>query len=566
MNDEFTPGTFVEPTSTVEISISCRNLLDMDVFSRSDPMCVVYHHPAGMSHWVELVRTEVIWDNLDPDFVTKVAIDYRFEIEQPLRFEVYDIDAPSANLENHDFLGYAECTLAQVVAAGYQGLSLPLLQNKSKYYPILPKNAKISKGSIILLAEELVQFKEEVTLKVQGYSMGRTKVYSCILAPKIFFVLSKINENGSYTVVYRSEASPGKTPVWRPATIPMRTLCNGDKDRTLQFHVFQVGLNGYHSSLGMVFTTVNKMSELVGSETVNLTGKNGLEKAATLKFAQVTIAPVFTFMEYISGGTQIHCCFAIDFTATSGSRPNPYEQAIQAVGEIIQDYDQTKKFPAYGFGARVPPSGEVRHNFPVTLTDNPFCNGIEGVMEAYRNCIRQIQLYGPTNFAPVIRDVANLARKNMEGNHYYVLVIITDGIITDMPQTKEVIVGAAHLPLSIIIVGVGRANFAAMDELDGDTVRLSYNGKFAPRDIVQFVPYRDSYTWMASVSPDAVQWYSGYESTGKVAKIRLAQEVLAEIPEQITSFMKSRSIVPVGRKTDQPTRARVTSGQGTSSS
>lgn len=44
----------------------------MDVFSRSDPMCVVYHHPLGMTHWVELVRTEVIYDCLDPDFVTKV--------------------------------------------------------------------------------------------------------------------------------------------------------------------------------------------------------------------------------------------------------------------------------------------------------------------------------------------------------------------------------------------------------------------------------------------------------------------------------------------------------------
>lgn len=91
-------------------------------------------------------------------------MDYRFEIEQPLRFEVYDIDAPSANLENHDFLGYAECTLASIISAGYNGLTLPLLQNKSKYYPILPKNAKVSKGTIILLAEELVQFKEEVRI------------------------------------------------------------------------------------------------------------------------------------------------------------------------------------------------------------------------------------------------------------------------------------------------------------------------------------------------------------------------------------------------------------------
>lgn len=41
------------------------------------------------------------------------------------------------------------------------------------------------------------------------------------------------------------------------------------------------------------------------------------EKPAILKFTQVTIAPVYTFMEYISGGTQIHCCFAIDFTASN---------------------------------------------------------------------------------------------------------------------------------------------------------------------------------------------------------------------------------------------------------
>lgn len=43
-----------------------------------------------------------------------------------------------------------------------------------------------------------------------------------------------------------------------------------------------------------------------------------------------------------------------------------------------------------------------------------------------------------SNFAPVVGDVADLAREHMDGKHYYVLVIITDGIITDMPQTKEV--------------------------------------------------------------------------------------------------------------------------------
>lgn len=104
--------------------------------------------------------------------------------------------------------------------------------------------------------------------------MGRTKF--CMFPPKVFFVLSKSTESGNYTIVYRSEACPGKSPTWRLATIPLRTLCNGDKERTLQFRVFQVGLNGYHTSLGMLFTTVNKMGALVGSEGVKLTGKNGV--------------------------------------------------------------------------------------------------------------------------------------------------------------------------------------------------------------------------------------------------------------------------------------------------
>jgi len=47
-------------------------------------------------------------------------------------------------------------------------------------------------------------------------------------------------------------------------------------------------------------------------------------------------------------------------------------------------------------------------------------------------------------------------------------------------------VSASNLPLSIIIVGVGNADFEAMEELDGDTVRLTApDGRVAARDIVQ---------------------------------------------------------------------------------
>lgn len=71
------------------------------------------------------------------------------------------------------------------------------------------------------------------------------------------------------------------------------------------------------------------------------------------------------------------------------------------------------------------------------------------------------------------------------------LLIITDGVITDLDETRHAIVNASKLPMSIIIVGVGGADFSAMEFLDGDGGSLrSPSGEMAIRDIVQFVPFR----------------------------------------------------------------------------
>ena len=73
---------------------------------------------------------------------------------------------------------------------------------------------------------------------------------------------------------------------------------------------------------------------------------------------------------------------------------------------------------------------------------------------------------------------------------YYVLLLLTDGIITDMDQTRDAIVYASGLPMSLIIVGVGNADFSDMNFLDGDSgVLKGANGRPAERDIVQFVPF-----------------------------------------------------------------------------
>ena len=56
------------------------------------------------------------------------------------------------------------------------------------------------------------------------------------------------------------------------------------------------------------------------------------------------------------------------------------------------------------------------------------------------------------------------------GNKTQMVHETNDGEITDFAQTVEAIVMADDAPLSILIVGVGQADFSAMDELDGDGV------------------------------------------------------------------------------------------------
>ena len=140
-------------------------------------------------------------------------------------------------------------------------------------------------------------------------------------------------------------------------------------------------------------------------------------------------------MDYVQGGTEINCTVAIDFTGnilifqweflcniflfvqrptaiqTRGG-PTLYEQALSAVGEIIEDYDTDKQFPVIGFGARLPPVGRVSHEFHVNFNPtNPYCDRVPGIIAAYRSCLPLVQLYGPTNFAPVIRHVTKFAQQ-----------------------------------------------------------------------------------------------------------------------------------------------------------
>ncbi|XP_066554476.1 copine-9 [Amia ocellicauda] len=535
---DFDPLHSSVPATKIEVTVSCRNLLDMDTFSKSDPVVVLYLQGIGTKEWREFGRTEVIDNTLNPDFVRKFVLDFFFEEKQNLRFDVYNVDSRSSNISKHkDFLGQTFCTLGEIIGSTGSRLEKTLSGIPGKKC-----------GVITLSAEELSNCRDIATMQLCANKLDKKDFFG---KSDPFLVFYRSNEDGTFTICHKTEVIKNTlNPVWQPFTIPVRALCNGDYDRTVKVDVYDWDRDGSHDFIGEFTTSYRELSR--GQSQFNVyevlnPKKKGKKKkyinSGTVTLLSFKVESEYTFVDFIRGGTQLNFTVAIDFTASNGnpSQPtslhymNPYQMnayamALKAVGEIIQDYDSDKLFPAYGFGAKLPPDGKISHAFPLNGdNENPNCIGIEGVLEAYFQSLRTVQLYGPTNFAPVINQVARSAADVTDGSQYFVLLMITDGVISDMVQTKEAIVNASGLPMSIIIVGVGPAEFDAMEELDGDEVRVSSRGRFAERDIVQFVPFRD---------------YIDRSGNQVLSMARLAKDVLAEIPEQLLSFMKSRGIEP----------------------
>lgn len=57
------------PTSQIEMTISCKNLLNTDYTSKSDPICLIFMKESWQDEYLEIGRTEQINDNLNPEWV-----------------------------------------------------------------------------------------------------------------------------------------------------------------------------------------------------------------------------------------------------------------------------------------------------------------------------------------------------------------------------------------------------------------------------------------------------------------------------------------------------------------
>ena len=67
---EFAGPVASDDFQKIEIFLACRKLKDLDVFSKSDPRVVAYLDNG--KGFVKIGQTEMIKNNLDPNFTTSI--------------------------------------------------------------------------------------------------------------------------------------------------------------------------------------------------------------------------------------------------------------------------------------------------------------------------------------------------------------------------------------------------------------------------------------------------------------------------------------------------------------
>ncbi|TKC39322.1 hypothetical protein EI555_002421 [Monodon monoceros] len=547
----------------VQLSISCDHLIDKDISSKSDPLCVLLQDVGG-GKWAELGRTERIRNCSSPEFSKTLQLEYHFETVQKLRFGIYDIDNKTPELGDDDFLGGAECSLGQIVSSRI--LTLPLMLKPGK---------PAGRGTITVSAQELKDSRV-VTMEVEarnldkkvcvegGLGSSRIKWTGMVCwkgkGGKVFHsgcqdFLGKSDPfleffhqgDGKWHLAYRSEVIKNNlNPTWKRFSVPLQHFCGGDPSTPIQVRCSDYDSDGSHDLIGTFHTSLAQLQAVPAEfECIHLEKqqkKKSYKNSGTICVKICQVETEYSFLDYVMGGCQINFTVGVDFTGSNGDPSSPdslhylsptgvneYLTALWSVGSVVQDYDSDKLFPAFGFGAQVPPDWQVSHEFALNFNpNNPYCAGIQGIVDAYRQALPQVRLYGPTNFAPIINHVARFAAQAAQqrtASQYFVLLLLTDGAVTDVEATREAVVRASFLPMSVIIVGVGGADFEAMEQLDADGGPLrTRSGEAAARDIVQFVPYRR------------------FQNAPREA---LAQTVLAEVPTQLVSYFKAQGWAPL---------------------
>ena len=275
------PSARRKPNLPVILHIECRDLLDMDLTSKSDPFVVLSIatlSPQGTVGWQEIDRTETVWDCLDPVFVKSFATSKWNQftgiknddlLNVLIKFDVYDNDNKKVeDLSYHDFIGACKCKVGRILGGGNMNVEMKLENGKKKNPGFLTVMGEYVKSGIREKGKDREREREREMEISFYFSLGRD-VSSGL--KKAFITISRSLKGGKWTPVWRTETivihkglmrREGNQREFKCIVMNLVELCAGFENKQLRIELWKFKKSGAHERVGIAHTTYEQLKSL----------------------------------------------------------------------------------------------------------------------------------------------------------------------------------------------------------------------------------------------------------------------------------------------------------------
>uniref|UniRef100_A0A0K0DIR4 VWFA domain-containing protein n=1 Tax=Angiostrongylus cantonensis TaxID=6313 RepID=A0A0K0DIR4_ANGCA len=481
--------------------------------------------------FLEISQTETVYDQTNITFKYRCPIQYRFDKSDRLKISVFYVKHNTDPLIHR--IGDVFTDLSSIIAKGGE-VSLPLSPSAAIDLQIMFPDF----------------YSHYVKLRFSGNCLQvRENV------PLAAYMALVLKTEGRAILLYKSEVVKDKNPRWKEFAVPLYII-QFYHQGVLQIHCYNQIANNVDSLIGRIshwcinlsgnFYNIVFYTLLISRLLQYFYGTTG-KRHRTIKFLYGKISMIFqcsatlflsiaiffqlmnfegkrihekmsisleslelihgeSFFSAIKDGIHLHLTTAVDLTASNGN-PNqpdslhyihphtqsPYMNAMAKLTPLFLSYMAHTRVGALGFGARTGPQFELSQCFALSGShSDPQVNGLSGLLDAYRHARLTVQPFAPTDFSEVIYHVS---KRHL--GLYFVLLILTDGGLTNPRRTVDAIVDCSVHPISIIAVGIGTGrDFANVKALESPVLKHSDGRQLIRQVCSAFVINTNSYIVM----------------------------------------------------------------------
>ena len=358
----------------------------------------------------------------------------------------------------------------------------------------------------------------EFNVEISGDFTGMKTRYKVVSLGNQYEPINKL--------VYESEImNNGPKMVFKPMAIPINEL---SQDEALEDNIIEISfIDLNHSDELAKFN--GSIAQLFEND-IDLDLKGNKKAKIICKKKNF-----FSLLDYLESDIHLNTTFAIDFSETSGTNTHhlvkdetTFSILMNNFINLLEPYNEDEFFYIYGFGFQFKENlNEVPNMFPITQDIDRPSVAMKNIKSTYSNFLDNIKFSKiKTNLDLIIKQFNEKIKDNIDDydiREYNVLLLFANNDINNEKEFYNEIILSSDLPISVVIIGLGKGPFTKLENVEKNFLNLTdNNGNNAKRKNIKFISFKN---------------------LGKNYQ-EIVKKSLVDIPDQMIEFLILKNINP----------------------